>query len=160
MRKREVFERVGKFDISMVRGGQDQDFTRRAKESGYEMWYTPRAIAYHQVPEYRVEKSYFKWASQRHGQSFAYMDKKSRGRLWMILFGIARCGQALFVTLPKLFMARLRSDYGALLWRRALLWRTEGYLRMMLFLFAPWFFTQKTYFQKLEFRKERNEFKK
>jgi glycosyltransferase involved in cell wall biosynthesis len=159
MRKKKVFDCVGYFDTLMTKGGQDQDFTRRAIAAGFEMWYTPKAIAYHMVPKHRLKKSYFKWSSYRHGQSFAYLDNKIKGTQKMILLGIARCAQALFITVPKLALARLRNNDVEVLWRKSLLWRAEGYIRMLLFLLAPYIFPQWSYFSKLEFRKERLYFK-
>lgn len=48
--KREVIDRIGGFDDIFFLGYDDTDFCFRARNAGFEVFYTPSAIAYHKVP--------------------------------------------------------------------------------------------------------------
>ncbi len=155
LRRRNVFESVGKFDTSMIRGGQDLELTRRVLKAGFKIWYSPKAVAYHTVKPHRLEEDYLHWTSLRHGQSYAYMDFKHKGPMGMAALAFARAGQAFFVNIPVLIFSFLVCNRGEALWRKCLLWRLVGYLRTGVFLIAPQKFPQDAFFGKIEFRKEK-----
>lgn len=46
--RKEVFDRLGKFDEDFFFYFEDVDFSIRAQLAGYKCWYVPRAIVYHQ----------------------------------------------------------------------------------------------------------------
>jgi len=103
----------------------------------------------------RITPDHFKWYSLQFGSSFAYIDWKHLGRWKTVLSCLARIGQALVVNLPLLFLACLSGNQPEIMDRKALLWRAVGYSRRILFLIAPRVFSQVRFFNRLEFRKER-----
>ena len=156
LRRANVFSRVGPFDTSMLRGGQDLDFTRRSLREGFRIAYSPGAVVYHEVPEHRLGDEYFLWSSLRHGQSFAFMDCKAKGRVGLILLAVARISQGFLINLPAAAVATLRKSRADFLWRKCTLYRLWGYLRATAFLLAPARFGQRQFFESLEFRKEKH----
>jgi glycosyltransferase involved in cell wall biosynthesis len=152
---REVFDRIGTFDTTLVNGGSDTDFFLRARRGGYMPWYTPKAVILHRVPPSRLSVEYFRWDALQGGDNIATHDFRRCGRARMVPLGIARAGQAALVHLPLLILGWIRRDPGAVLGRRTRLWRAEGYLRKTLALLAPRVFPQHRFFKSLEFRSGR-----
>ena len=155
---REVFNSIGLFDTSMVFGGEDTDFVRRARASGIILSISPTAIVHHVIPPYRVTPSYFRWTSMRQGCNLAYLDRKNSGRAKMFSCFVARIGQAVFVNLPLLIFSVLTRNATESLDRECLLWRAIGYARGTAFFAARSLFQQARFFSRLEFRKERTTF--
>ena len=153
--KRSIFDSIGEFDNSMFCGGSDNDFIRRVFAAGVGVWYAPKAVAHHLIPPYRLSVEYFRLVSYRLGYNFAYIDNKQLGRVKLIMACIARIGQALLINSPRLLWAYLWGDGAEVLGRKCLLWRVVAYTRETLFLLAPRVFTQKHFFCRLEFRRER-----
>ena len=158
--KREIFDAVGIFDETFLTGGCDRDLVLRAMASGFKMGLTPRAVVRHMISPHRITAEHMKWYSLQFGSSFAQIDWKRWGRLKTVLACLARIGQALLVNLPLLFWASVRGNQPEILDRKALLWRAVGYIRRTLFLLAPRVFSQEHFLSRLEFRKERETFKK
>lgn len=158
--KREVFTEVGKFDTTFSRGGEDADFFRRVVLHGFDIWYAPKALAYHLIPQYRIEESYLLWTSLRHGVNYAFMDNKEQGPKGLVMSVVARTGQALLIHLPCLLIAFLQGNRVLLLGRKCFLYKAVGYLRATLFLLAPTAFPQQSFFAGLQFYTERISFKK
>lgn len=156
--KRKLFDYVGQFDESFTMGCEDADLFRRIRRKGFELWYAPKAVAYHVIPEYRLKKQYFTWSSLRDGVNYAYLDRKEGGIVTLICACILRIGQALLVNLTRFCMAELRKDNAEAMGHRCLLSRTYGYARETLFLIAPKIFPQGQFFFRLEFRNERQTF--
>jgi glycosyltransferase involved in cell wall biosynthesis len=123
--KRRVFDAIGGFDV------------------------------YHLIPTYRLGQEYLKWASLRVGVTFSYLDWKQWGYAGMLFTCIARLGQAFLINTPYLLMAYLCCNRSAILGRKCLLWRAFGYARMSLFRLVPKLFPQRSFFERLEFRRER-----
>ena len=155
---RRVFDAVGEFDESLIRGGEDWDFFRRVRDVGFEIPYAPKAPVHHLIPPERLTYGFFKWNSLRCGANFAYRDYKEWGRMKAIMLCVARIGQALLVNLPLLFWAYLFGDDAELLGRKCPLWRAVGYTHETLFLVAPRLFPQESFFAGLELRREREIF--
>ena len=155
---REVFNSIGVFDTSMVFGGEDADFVRRARAAGIIVSISPTAIVHHVIPPYRVTPSYLWWTSMRFGYNLAYLDCKNSGPAKMFFCLVARIGQALLVNLPLLAFGVLARNPGQSLDRKCLLWRAIGYARATACLAAPRLFKQTGFFSPLEFRKERTAF--
>jgi glycosyltransferase involved in cell wall biosynthesis len=153
--KRTVFNAVGVFDETLLTGGCDRYLVLRAYDAGFKMGRTPRAVVQHLISPHRISPDHIKWYSLQFGSSFAYIDWKRWGQWKTVLACLARIGQALFVNLPLLFFACLRGNQPEISDRKALLWRAVGYTRRTLFLLAPRVFSQKRFFNRLEFRKER-----
>ncbi len=158
--KRKLFESIGIFDETFTRGAEDADLFRRIEKAGYELWYAPESIAYHVIPEYRLRNDYFIWCSLRDGVNYAYLDHKENGSLMMVWACILRVGQAVAVTMPKLCVAWLRQEDGVKLDQKCLLSKASGYFRETLFILAPKLFRQDSFFHRLDFRGERETFKK
>ena len=156
--RRSVFDRIGPFDVSMTRGGEDDDLARRVFAQGFKVWSAPKAVAHHLIPPYRLSVAYFRSLSLRVGAAFAGIDNKQRGRGETTLLCIARIGQALLVNMPLLILACLTDDSAETLARKCLLWRTVGYARETLFRLGPRLFPQKRFFAAMEMRRERHSF--
>ena len=152
---REVFDRIGSFDTTLVNGGSDTDFFLRARTAGYMPWYTPKAVILHRVPPSRLSVEYFRWDALQGGDNIATHDFRRSSRARMVLLSIARAGQAALVHLPLLIRGWMRRTPGAVLGRKTRLWRAEGYLRKTLALLAPRAFPQSKFFKSLEFRSGR-----
>ncbi len=156
---RRVFEAIGTFDVSMAFSGEDADLLRRARAAGFPIWTAPGAMVVHLIPEYRLDLEYFRWVSYRWGANFARMDLKDHGLAGMLARCAARCAQALAGHVPRLALASVGkndSRYGDL---HCLLWRAEGYCRQAVRTLSPTLFAQTAFFDRLEFRKERQSFK-
>lgn len=156
--KSTVFDAVGQFDESMIRGGTDTEFFARVRMAGIEVWYTPRAVVHHLVPSYRLKDNYLSWRSLRCGDNFANRDCIEWGLAKTILVCIARIGQALLVNLPRLLLAYVLRDQAEVIGRKCLLWRCVGYVCQTLSLVAPKLFQQKRFFAPLEARREKTSF--
>ncbi len=149
-----VFERIGTFDDRHIWRGEDTELLSRARMAGVEAWINPRAVVFHQVPEYRLSEAYLIWTSLSDGIAFAVRDYREWGRLKLLLSWLARGGQALFVNLTRLALAQFARNKAEALGRKCLLARFIGYSRESLFVLAPLAFPQKTFFSNLQLRKE------
>ena len=156
--KRSIFDSIGSFDKSMIRGGSDHDLIRRAWAAGFQVWSAPKAAVFHLIPPYRLKQRYLRWASLRIGSSFAYIDKKQYGYGGMLIRCFARISQALLVNLPFLCMAYFVRSHAKTLDRKCLMWRALGYTQECLYILAPSRFSQDDFLSSLEYRKERQFF--
>jgi glycosyltransferase involved in cell wall biosynthesis len=157
---KKVFELVGSFDENLIWAGEDLDFFRRVRMRGIEAWYAPNAVIYHLTPPYRLTGEYLFRTSLRSGENFAYRDFQEWGLAKTLLASIIRCGQALFITIPRLVKAYLVLDKAEILGRKCLLHRARGYGRGSLNLLAPNLFQKENFLAKIEFRKERHNFER
>jgi len=64
--RREVFDKVGFYDIDLgrtggmlVAGGEEKDIFRKMSAAGIKFKYLPQCILYHKIPRYKLEKDYF-----------------------------------------------------------------------------------------------------
>lgn len=152
---RGVFDEVGVFDESLREAGEDTDLYRRIYARGIEAWCTPLAISYHVIPAYRLEEEYLRWKSLRNGSHLARRNRNDWG-LWIssaVL--LARMVQGGLVHLPRLWWAGWKQSPHELTGCRCRLWKTEGYVRFALRELFPRLFAQKVFFDRLEFRNER-----
>lgn len=156
--KRSVFNIVGKFDDSLVKGGEDIEFARQVRLAGLDAWFTPKSIVYHETPLYRTKSDYLFWTSLRNGDNFAYRDYLEWGLPRTALANLLRWGQALAINLPLYLRARLREDAPEVVGRKCLLLRTIAYSHQTLHLISPKLFRFENFFARLEFRKERETF--
>jgi hypothetical protein len=156
--KRDVFVKVGQFDTTFSRGGEDVDLFRRIKRKKIDMWYAPNALAQHIIPPYRLEAGYLVWRSMRDGVNYAYLDLKESGFGNLFITCLARLGQALLLNVPRLLVVWARNDRVKAMGQICLLARAYGYLRQTLFILAPKIVPQKTFFHRLDFRGERKNY--
>lgn len=152
---RRVFEKIGSFDTALSDGGCDSDFIIRARNANFSIWFAPDAIIHHIVPTYRLKLDYFRHVSVSWGSYFAQIERKNYGFGKLLLFCIARIGQALLVNVPCLLFFYLKCDKAKILDRKCLLWRALGYCRRSLFFISPKIFHQKRFFGGLGFRRRR-----
>lgn len=128
MLHRGVLEGVGLFDTRIRDGGEDADLYRRIRAAGYEAWYTPAAIVYHLIPEPRLADPYMRWTATRHGQHLALREFKDWGRAKLGVMIAIRALQAATRYLPPFALATMLGQRERALGKRALLWRSQGYL--------------------------------
>lgn len=155
---RELALRLGGFDVQATMGGEDTDLYRRIRREGIITWYEPSAVIYHHVPMERLSDAYMLWNAGRTGVHVADLEHRSYGKLKFVGRFFLRCGQA-GLKGPKLLWRRYFANQtsertGA----SCILAAAEGYLRRTAQWYAPGLLTQKTYFQKLDFRSEREQF--
>lgn len=71
--KREIFEKVGFFDTRLGPGAagfsEDTEYSRRIRESGFTIGYTPSAVVYHSLNPARYGRSYNRAVAYRKGKS-------------------------------------------------------------------------------------------
>jgi len=150
--RRELLSRVGGFDASLRLGEEDTDFFYRAREVGADIWYAPKAVVRHMIPEFRLRDEYFKYVSLRRGISSARVRYKYKGRLrWLLALG-RWVFRALARDVWLLLIAWILRDRFRELDRRYRLWMTLGYVRGSLSLLAPTIFRQRKFFDSLDFR--------
>jgi glycosyltransferase involved in cell wall biosynthesis len=88
---REVFKRIGSFDVNLGRkgdqlfGGEEVDFFMRLLSSGGKGVYQPKALVYHIISQSRLKKNYFRTLHYKNGMQRALLDDEVYGRS---LFGI------------------------------------------------------------------------
>jgi glycosyltransferase involved in cell wall biosynthesis len=155
LRSRTAHKAVSEFNSVWKHGGQDQDFSRRLTEKGFDMWYAPNAIVHHMIPPHRLNPQYCKWTSLRWGSQFAFRDTIRFGRGRTFLLCIARLLQMLIINYPSLVVSYIRGNKAEILDRKCLIVRAVGYLRQYLFLLFPIIFAQKKFFDLLDFREAR-----
>lgn len=71
--KREVFEKVGFFDVRLGPGAagfsEDTEYSMRIRRSGFKIGYTPHAIVYHELNPERYGRAYLRRVQYRKGLS-------------------------------------------------------------------------------------------
>ena len=77
---REVFKRIGLFNVNMGRkgdqlfGGEEVDFFRRLLFAGGKGVYQPKALVYHIIDKSRLKKNYFRTLHYNEGMQRALLD--------------------------------------------------------------------------------------
>lgn len=114
---REVFERVGLFDVRLGPGAagfsEDTEYSIRIRKAGFRIGYTPYAIAWHEVAPLRQGRTYNRATQYRKGLSRS----------------IYRGDSVLFKVLPNLVMSSLRYGFYRLTGNAPRAYKNEG--RMM-----------------------------
>lgn len=157
---RKVFDSVGLFDTSMLMGGCDREHFLRAHAASFNIWVTGDAVVRHVVPLYRLEHDYILWTSSRNGCNSAWTDVQRMGKTMLFMKCLAKLGQAILFFVPHIYFALISQNQAKIVDRKCLLWRTIAYTRKTLSILAPNLFPQKSFFVKLDFRKERELFAK
>ena len=89
--RREVFDKVGKFDIRLGPGAsgtsEDVEFARRIRQAGIKIGYVKDAIVYHCVDRSRLTEAYFQSIHRQQGASRILFKRQSTGR---IIFDLGR----------------------------------------------------------------------
>ena len=156
--RRDLFDRIGRFDTEMLRGMSDIDLMRRVFDAGVDAMYTPHAIVHHLIPPHRLGESYLRWTCLRTGTNLSQINHKSLGPLRMFLHCLLRVAHALTLNAVLMAVASLARRPGLVLGRRCYRWMAEGSARMALHLALPRVFPQKEFLGRLAFRAERRAF--
>jgi len=79
--RREVFEKVGLFDIRLGPGvsgfSEDTEYSMRIRKAGFKIGYTPHAVVYHELDPLRYGKGYNRIVQYRKGLSRSLYRRQS-----------------------------------------------------------------------------------
>jgi len=154
--RRSAFDVIGPFDDTLYWSGEDDLFARRILAAGLVVWFAPKSIVHHIIPEHRLTESYFRWASLRVGVAFAEVDQRALGKGRTLINALARLGRVMFMHLPLLGVATLKGDRSAAIDRTCYCWRAISYTYQALHALAPGFFPRERFFENLKMRAERD----
>ncbi len=95
--RREVFDKVGKFDIRLGPGAsgtsEDTELARRIRQAGISINYIENAVVYHQLHRPRLTEAYFRSVHRRQGASRLIFKRQSVGRIVFDLCRVSvQCG--------------------------------------------------------------------
>lgn len=151
--RRELFDKLGGFDVSIREAGEDSDFFWRARKQGSKMWYVPNAMAHHVISKSRLRDEHFKYRSLRVGLCGARIRWKYRHPFraflalsWYVILNLTR-------DVPILLTALIGQNRPAKLDGKCRMWCTLGYAIGILSIFAPNCSGVKWFLRRLEFRK-------
>jgi glycosyltransferase involved in cell wall biosynthesis len=112
--KREVFERVGRFDTRLGPGAagfsEDSEYSIRIRQAGFKIGYTPDAVAYHELSPARYGREY--------NRKVEYQKGLSRS--------LYRTDSIVFNVLPNLVANCIRYLLYCLLGKTQKAYKTEG----------------------------------
>ena len=112
--KREVFERVGRFDTRLGPGAagfsEDSEYSMRIRQAGFKIGYTPDAVAYHELSPARYGREY--------NRKVEYQKGLSRS--------LYRTDSIVFNVLPNLVANCIRYPLYCLLGKTQKAYKTEG----------------------------------
>ncbi len=112
--KREVFEKVGLFDVRLGPGAlgfsDDTEFSMRIRRAGFKVGYTPGALVYHELNPNRYGREYNRAVQYRKGLSRSIYRQES------IVFNV----------LPNLIANCIRFNFYWVLGRTQKAYKTEG----------------------------------
>ncbi len=151
MRHRRVHDALGPFDEGMCHGGQDDRYSRRTREAGFQVWNAPHAIVHHRLTKNMLSVDYFRWKSQRVGAIFAQHDRHFGGAMLNMRNAGLRILQSVFVMLPQIAYARTCGRKLDGLPAQCRVWRTQGYMYQVLAMLGPEKLSG-SFLQRLEFR--------
>lgn len=89
--RRCIFDQVGRFDTRLGRkrklllGSEDTEIQERVHAQGKIVYYKPDAEVAHFVPTTRMTREYFFSRNFGQGRTFALLDFKDRGRLYLLV---------------------------------------------------------------------------
>lgn len=154
--RRSAFGVIGPFDDTLYWSGEDDLFARRILAAGLVVWFAPKSVVHHIIPEHRLSESYFRWASLRVGVAFAEVDQRAMGKGRTFINAFARLGRAALVHAPLFLLARLKRDQSAAIDRMCYCWRATSYTYQALHAMAPRLFPRERFFENLKMRAERD----
>ncbi len=153
-----IFEQIGTFDESLLQAGEDTDILNRMRGSGIEGWFTPLATVGHVVPPHRLTNEYFRWASLRSGTYIARHDWNRWGAFGFPIIFAGRLAQIFLHFIPRWIWGHIRHSKKDIQTGRCLLWRAEGYMRLVLSWVHPSQTAASTLQAQTDFRTERERF--
>ncbi|QDT66169.1 glycosyltransferase [Calycomorphotria hydatis] len=128
MIRRDIFDKVGAFDIRLNGRGEDTELFHRILAGGFGGWYSPKAIIHHIIPPERLQEEYLLRLSRKMSEGMAEDERDGRGRWIYPLVYAARWGQFLGLLVPRYALAKIRGDQAALLGSRCRIAIASGYL--------------------------------
>ena len=95
--RREVFDKIGKFDVRLGPGAsgtsEDTELARRIRLAGISITYIAKAVVYHQLDRPRLTEAYFRSVHKQQGASRLIFKRQSVGRIVFDLCRVAvQCG--------------------------------------------------------------------
>jgi len=130
--RRDIFARLGGYNITFTEGGEDKDFFERVTAAGHSLWFQPAALALHITPASRLERPNLRWTSLRLGASDARVQQRKLRFLAPLWLASLRVPVAYLRDLPLLLFAKLRRDPSATIDDiLCSLWYTQGLLRAL-----------------------------
>ena len=130
---REVFDRIGLFNINMGRkgnqlfGGEEVDFFRRLLSAGGKGVYQPKALVYHIIDKLRLKKTYFRTLHYNEGMQRALLDDNVYRRCW---FGIPLFVFPQFLRSIRNYVSAIFSDGWNRSFRKEMnIWHFMGYMQ-------------------------------
>lgn len=104
---RSVFHKVGRFDESVLDGGEDTDFFNRMLEAGIRAKYIPDACVEHIIAPRRLEADYLQLIAYRHGRHVCRRDLKRRGKIFAVGSALLRWGVNGLPSIAKKFLYQI-----------------------------------------------------
>jgi glycosyltransferase involved in cell wall biosynthesis len=125
--RRILFEKIGLFDVSIVRF-DDADLFIRTRQAGYRIAFTPKALIHHFIPSDRLSPHYLLNLAEQHGKHMAFFDCREWGCLKAALI----CGMRIASTGLKagnvaVKYYTLRHEGSSLLDLKCSIYMTTGY---------------------------------
>jgi len=147
--RKSLFEELGLFDVTF-RQGVDTDFFWRLEKNGFHFYYSPRAVGYHVIPDWRLQVPYLRKICLRRGVADARIRLKYEEAPQLILAIFWRIGLALGRDIPFILLAGMLKDQSMFLDSWIGLWSKIGFFRKILFSIVPGLFPQREFFSSLE----------
>lgn len=147
--RKSLFDELGLFDVTF-RQGEDTDFFWRFGKNGFHFYYSPRAVVYHVIPDWRLRVPYLRKICLRRGVANGRIRLKYEGAPQLILEVSWRIGLTLVRDIPFILLAGILKDQAVLLDSWIGLWSRIGFFRKILFSIVPGLFPQREFFNSLE----------
>jgi GT2 family glycosyltransferase len=129
---RELFEKIGGFDVSFRQGGSDTDFFERVERSGETIWFVPAASAQHVMTPHRLTEGNLRWTCRKIAAARVQILLKMNGPFAVVNLLLRRAAVTLLRDWPQLLAARLSGNAGSALDARCSLWFNLGVLQSFL----------------------------
>ncbi|XZE18975.1 glycosyltransferase family 2 protein [Pirellulaceae bacterium SH449] len=105
---RSVFAQVGRFDESVLDGGEDTDFFNRVLDAGVRAKYTPDACVEHIIAPRRLEADYLQLIAYRHGRHVCRRDLNLHGKMFAVGSALLRSGVTGLPSIAKKILYQIR----------------------------------------------------
>lgn len=155
---RRIHEHIGGFDESLTEGGEDNDFFRRARQSGFKVWRIPEACVWHRIAAARLVPEAVRGTALRMGWYLGRIQLQDQGtvKVWALL--VFRAAHGVLVLIPRWTLAGLGGNPRRRLAAQCGIWRCLGYLRYGLHRLFPRQFPPEGFRRAIDFRAARHSF--
>lgn len=107
---RSVFDKVGRFDESVLDGGEDTDFFNRMLDAGIRAKYIPDACVEHIIAPRRLEADYLQLIAYRHGRHVCRRDLRLHGKIFAGGSALLRLGLTGLPSIAKKFLYQILGE--------------------------------------------------